>query len=196
MNTHLGVAAEIGADDVDAALLGEAAITFVEGYLIGVPPAAAAVEKVLSTAPRVALTLSDSFWVDNMHGAFIDLLPRVELVFANEQEACTLYRTDDVDEAVRRLSSVVPTAVVTRSEKGSIVVQEGERVEVKAEPVDVVDTTGAGDLYAAGFLYGYTHGAPPEICARLGAAAAAEVITHLGARPGVTLKDHVDRDWL
>jgi sugar/nucleoside kinase (ribokinase family) len=196
MNTYLGVAAEIGADDVDTALLREASITFIEGYLVGVPAAQGAVDKVLSTAGRVALTLSDSFWVENMHAAFVELVPRLELVFANEREACALYRTDDLDEAVRQLAKAVPAAVVTRSEKGSVVLRNGDRVDVPAEPVSVVDTTGAGDLYAAGFLYGYTHGAPPEICGRLGAAAAAEVISHVGARPVVALKDHVDPAWL
>ena len=193
MNTCLGVAADITSADVGSDLLRDAEVTFIEGYLVGVPAAADAVEKVLSTAPKVALTLSDSFWVENQHGVFVDMLPRLQLLFANENEACALYRTDDVEEAVRLLSKAIPTAVVTRSEKGSIIVHEGDRVDVAAEPVTVVDTTGAGDLYAAGFLYAYTQGLDLATCARLGSAAAAEVISHLGARPLIPLKEIADQ---
>ena len=192
MNTFLGVAADIGADDVDAGLLRAAAVTFVEGYLIGLPSFEAALEKAAGAANELALTLSDSFWVGLQREAFLRLLPRLQLVFANEAEACALYETDDVEQAVKVLVDAVPTSVITRSEKGSIVLHQGRRVDVAAHPVDrVVDTTGAGDLYAAGFLYGYTRGDDPERCARLGGAAAAEVISHVGARPQAQLSRFV-----
>jgi len=188
MNTFLGVAAEISADDVDETTLKSAAVTYIEGYLCGVPATVDAIDKAMKSASRVALTLSDSFWVSNQRETFMGMLPGVALVFANEAEACVLYDTDDVEAAVRRLSSSVATAIVTRSAHGSIVVHEGDRFDVPAHPVGhVVDTTGAGDLYAAGYLFGYTHGADPAACGRLGSAAAAEAISHFGARPQVEL---------
>ena len=192
MNTFLGVAAEISADDVDETIVAGAAVTFIEGYLCGVPATSAALDKAMKAATRVALTLSDSLWVSHQRDTFLGLLPKVDLVFANEAEACALYGTDDVDVALQRLSAAVPTAVVTRGEKGSVVVNDGTRYDVPAHPVEhVVDTTGAGDLYAAGYLLGYIRGAEPDVCGRLGAAAAAEVISHFGARPQVSLAEFV-----
>jgi sugar/nucleoside kinase (ribokinase family) len=197
MNTHLGIAAEIGAHDVDPSLLDRARLTFLEGYLIGVPAAEDALAKIVSSTDRVGLTLSDVNWVHLQHQRFMRLLPQCEVVFANEAEACRLYETDDVEKAASLLADTVPTAVVTRSAAGSIVLHQGERFDIPAVPVEhVVDTTGAGDLYAAGFLYGLARGASPDVCGKIGSVAAAEVISHFGARPQVELKSLLDPSWL
>ena len=194
MSTYLGIAAEVQADDVDEDLVRGAAITYVEGYLIGVPVTHAALDKAVAIADRVALTLSDAFWVNNQRSDFLKLLEHVDVVFANEAEAQMLWEVDDVEVALQRLADAVPTAVVTRHEHGSVVIKGGETHAVPAAPVaKVVDTTGAGDLYAAGFLYGLTHGADPAECGRLGSIAAAEVISHMGARPQVPLSELVKK---
>ena len=192
MNTYLGVAAEVTVDDVDEELVASASVMFVEGYLIGVPVTHAALDKAVACAGKVALTLSDAFWVGNQREAFVKLLPRIDVLFANEAEALALWQTDDVEEALARTADAVPMAAVTRHEHGSVVLVDGTRYEVTAEPVaQVVDTTGAGDLYASGFLYGLTHGADPAGCGRLGSIAAAEVISHIGARPQRPLSELV-----
>jgi sugar/nucleoside kinase (ribokinase family) len=133
--------------------------------------------------------LSDSFCVDRHRDEWLGLLDdRVDLVFANEAEVCSLFETDDFDAAAERLASMVETAALTRSAKGSVVMSQGERIDVPATPVaQVVDATGAGDLYAAGFMYGLSMGASMERCAELGSLAAGEVISHIGARPHVQL---------
>jgi sugar/nucleoside kinase (ribokinase family) len=133
---------------------------------------------------RVALTLSDLFCVERHHEAFLPLVrERIDILFANEAEACALWGCDEVGAAVERARAEVAIACITMSEKGSVVVAGAETHEIPAQPVEVVDTTGAGDLYAAGFLYGYTSGRPLPECGRLGSLAAAEVISHMGARP-------------
>jgi sugar/nucleoside kinase (ribokinase family) len=138
---------------------------------------------------KVAFTLSDSFCVDRHRAEFVDLAEnRVDILFGNEAEICSLYETDSFEEAAERVAGHCEIACLTRSEKGSVIITgDGARISVPAAPVDLVDTTGAGDLYASGFLYGYTNGLDLEASGRLASLAAAEVISHLGARPEVPL---------
>ncbi|MGB6535175.1 MAG: adenosine kinase [Xanthobacteraceae bacterium] len=196
MNTYLGAAQELNPDDIDAETIGASAVTYLEGYLWDPKTAKDAFLKAAKIAHdaerKVALTLSDAFCVDRWRDEFLQLMRSrtVDLIFANEAELASLYQTGDFDAAVRALRADIDIAVVTRSEKGCIVASpEGIEV-VSAFPLErVVDTTGAGDLFAAGFLYGLACGADDRSCARLGALAAAEVIQHLGARPETSLKD-------
>ena len=193
MNTFLGISAFLSPDDVDEATVASAAITYCEGYLWDRDEAKDAIRHAMSIASDagriVSLTLSDSFCVDRHRDEWLGLLDdRVDLVFANEAEVCSLFETDDFDAAAERLASMVETAALTRSAKGSVVMSQGERIDVLATPVaQVVDATGAGDLYAAGFMYGLSMGASMERCAELGSLAAGEVISHIGARPHVQL---------
>ena len=193
MNTFLGISAFLSPDDVDEATVASAAITYCEGYLWDRDEAKDAIRHAMSIASDagriVSLTLSDSFCVDRHRDEWLGLLDdRVDLVFANEAEVCSLFETDDFDAAAERLASMVETAALTRSAKGSVVMSQGERIDVPATPVaQVVDATGAGDLYAAGFMYGLSMGASMERCAELGSLAAGEVISHIGARPHVQL---------
>lgn len=194
MSTFLGVAGSLNADDVDEAVIRDSAITYLEGYLFDPPPARQAFDRAAdiarSAGRKVAITLSDVFVVERWRGDLMDFLTaKAHLVFANENELKALSETDDIDEAIDRVRTLVPMAAVTRSEHGSIVLDGGKVHEVPAYPVDaVIDTTGAGDQYAAGFLFGLAHGKALDDCARLGALAAAEVITHYGPRPLVSLK--------
>ena len=195
MNTYLGAAQDLHPNDIDEEAVKAAAITYLEGYLWDPKHAKSAflkAAKVAHAADRmVALTLSDSFCVDRWRDEFIDLTRTrtVDLLFANAAELRSLYQTADLDAAVGELRKDARLAVVTMSADGCLVVS-GERViAVPAAPVDkVVDTTGAGDLFAAGFLQGLARGADHETAARLGALAAAEVIQHIGARPEVSLE--------
>lgn len=193
MCTFLGAATGLQADDVDVDLLGRARITYLEGYLWDPPEAIDALRRAIAVAHaarrRVAFTLSDPFCVDRHRDAFLDLVPReVDVLFANELEILSLFQTDDLDKALDAVAELCEVAAVTRGEQGSIVVAGAERVAVAAEPVArVVDTTGAGDLYAAGFLFGLANGMDLRRCAELGSRAAAEVIGHVGARPQVAL---------
>lgn len=193
MSTYLGASPFFAEDDIDEAAIRSARVLYLEGYLFDRPAAQNAFKKASEIARdagrKVAITLSDPFCVERHRRSFLELLDSyVDLVFANEVEACSLYETDDLATAITRFASTGVTVVVTRSEKGSIVVRGDERIVVKADPVDeVVDTTGAGDLYAAGFLFGYSRGYDFERCARLGSMAAAEVISHIGARPEADL---------
>jgi sugar/nucleoside kinase (ribokinase family) len=195
MSTFLGVAGALGAADVDEAIIKDSAITYLEGYLFDPPPAREAFElasKIARQAGRkVAITLSDVFVVERWRQDLLDFLSAsAHLVFANEAELKALFETQDFDEAVSRVRTLAPMAAVTRGEKGSIVLDGGKAYEVEAYAVDaVVDTTGAGDQYAAGFMFGLAQGRSPDDCARLGALAAAEVIGHYGPRPMVSLKD-------
>jgi len=195
MSTFLGIAPEIHRGDVDAEVIGAASITYVEGYLWDRPEAkdaiVAAAEVARACGRRMAFTLSDPFCVDRHRAEFLDLVDgHVDLLFANEAEICSLYETGDFDVALQKVRGHSEIAVLTRSEHGSVVVADGEVHVVAAAPVDhVVDTTGAGDLFAAGFLYGLTYGRDLATCAHLGAAAAAEVISHLGARPQAPLSE-------
>jgi sugar/nucleoside kinase (ribokinase family) len=195
MNTFLGAAQDLNADDIDADMVASAAITYLEGYLWDPAHAKQAFLKAAAIAHEakrlVALTLSDTFCVDRWRGEFLHLVRSgaVDLLFANESELHSLYETADFDTAVKALRADARHAVVTRSEKGCVVIDDARIVTAPAFPVArVVDTTGAGDLFAAGFLVGMARGLPDEQAARLGALAAAEVISHLGARPETSLE--------
>jgi adenosine kinase len=196
MNTYLGAAQDLHPADIDADAVAASAITYLEGYLWDPKNAKDAflkAAKIAHEAERtVALSLSDAFCVDRWRDEFLRLMRSrtVDLIFANEGELQSLYQTADFETAVKALRADIDVAVVTRSEKGCIVVNPEDIEAVPAFPVErVVDTTGAGDLFAAGFLSGLARGADDRTCGRLGAMAAAEVIQHLGARPEVSLKD-------
>ena len=196
MNTCLGASAFFGPDDVDPELVRSAQVTFLEGYLFDRPESMEAYWFASGHAHdagrKVALTLSDLFCVERHRDEFLPLVrDRVDILFANEAEACALWGCDEVGAAVERARAEVSVACITMSEKGSVVVAGPNTWEIPAHPTEVVDTTGAGDLYAAGFLYGYTQGRPLPECGRLGALAAAEVISHIGARPQVPLSSLV-----
>jgi sugar/nucleoside kinase (ribokinase family) len=195
MNTFLGAAQDLHPNDIDADAIAAARIIYLEGYLWDPPHAKEAflkAAKIAHGADRdVALTLSDAFCVDRYRAEFLDLIRNgtVDLVFANERELHSLYETADFDTAVGALRNDARLAVITRSEKGCLVVSREETDAIPASPVErVVDATGAGDLFAAGFLAGLSRGADNRTAARLGALAAAEVIQHLGARPETSLK--------
>ena len=195
MNTYLGAAQDLHPNDIDEATIAAAAIVYLEGYLWDPPHAKEAFVKAAAIAHRagrrVALTLSDAFCVDRYRAEFLALIRKgtVDIVFANEHELRSLYQTADFDTAVKQLRADAKLAVVTRSEKGCVVVSRDAIEAVQAMPIDqVADATGAGDLFAAGFLVGHSHGKDHRTAARLGALAAAEVIQHIGARPAVTLK--------
>jgi sugar/nucleoside kinase (ribokinase family) len=197
MNTFLGASAFFDTSEVDGDLVAGAQVTFLEGYLFDRPEPKEAywlASKLATEAGRkVALTLSDLFCVERHRDDFLPLVrERVDILFANEAEACALWGCDEVGAAVERARAEVGIACITLSDKGSVVVAGADTHEVPAFPTTVVDTTGAGDLYAAGFLYGYTSGRPLPDCARLGARAASEIISHTGARPEVSLASLVD----
>jgi len=195
MNTYLGAAQNLTPADIDPKLIGDAAITYLEGYLWDPPHAKEAFIKASKAAHdagrMVALTLSDAFCVGRYRDEFLNLMrdKTVDLIFANEAELKSLYETADFDTAVSVLQKDAKLAVVTRSEKGCVVVSKDGTKAVPAAPVEnVIDTTGAGDLFAAGFLFGLARGRDHVACGKLGALAAAEVIQHMGARPAVSLK--------
>ena len=191
--TYLGASTFIGPEDVDPEVVARAHVTYLEGYLWDQPPAKEAIRKAATAARgagrQVALTLSDPFCVDRHRDEFRDLVAdEIDVLFANESEICSLYEVDDFDAALQQVRRHCRIGALTRGEHGSVVIA-GDSVHVlEAEPVDrLVDTTGAGDQYAAGFLYGLTHGHDLDTCGRLGSMAAAEVISHYGARPAVSL---------
>lgn len=194
MNTYLGACTGLGPADIDAKLVASAQVTYVEGYLWDAPAAKQAVLKAFDAARaagrKVSITLSDSFCVHRYRDEFRDLIRnKVDILFGNEAEIKALYEVETFEQAVAEARKEAKIAALTRSEKGSVVIKGDETHEVPAAPVSkVVDTTGAGDLYAAGFLFGLTHGKPLAECARLGGIAAAEVISHVGARPEQALK--------
>jgi sugar/nucleoside kinase (ribokinase family) len=196
MNTYLGAAQDLMPDDIDPAQIAASSIVYLEGYLWDPKNAKDAflkASKIAHDADRqVALTLSDAFCVDRYREEFLQLMRSgtVDLIFANESELHSLYQTSDVDTALGQLRKDVRLGVVTRSEKGCMVASKEGVVEVPAFPIDkLVDTTGAGDLFAAGFLFGLVRGADHKTCGKLAALAAAEVIQHIGARPQVSLKE-------
>jgi sugar/nucleoside kinase (ribokinase family) len=196
MQTYLGACVDLGPDMIDEAAVANAGITYMEGYLWDKPAAKEAFRKAATIAHKhgrkVALTLSDSFCVDRHRADFRGLVDRhCDIVFANEAELLSLYEAKRFDEAVAHLRGHENRVVaVTRSEKGSVAFKGGEAFAVPAEPVaKIVDTTGAGDLYAAGFLYGLARGKDLAACARLGSICAAEIIAHYGARPETSLKE-------
>ncbi len=193
MNTYLGACTAFGEADVLAETVQSARIVYLEGYLFDPPEAQQAFRRASSLAReagrRVALSLSDPFCVGRHRDAFRTLVAEgVDILFANEEEILSLYETDDFDAAARHVAGEVEIAVLTRSERGSVILFGGEHAVVAAEPVRVVDTTGAGDAYAAGFLAGLTRGLPMAECGRIGAVAAAEIISHFGARPVADLR--------
>jgi sugar/nucleoside kinase (ribokinase family) len=195
MNTYLGACVNLDAADIDASIVKEARVTYMEGYLYDKPAAMEAFReaaRISRNANRLtAITLSDSFCVERHREDFLDLIrSQIDIVFANETELKSLYQTQNYQGAVDAIRKDCTIAVLTRSEKGSMVVRGDDTIEVPAHPVaEVVDVTGAGDLYAAGFLFGFTRDHDLARCAKLGGLAAAEVISHVGARPLVNLQD-------
>ena len=185
MSTSLGVAGDLAPEDLDAGLLGAAKWVFLEGYFWDPPLARAALVESARLAQKVAFSLSDPLLVQRHHQDLWDFCrEHVDLLFGNEEEVLALGQSSDLDEAVAKVRPLCETLVVTRSEKGSRVIGPQGDVEVQAAPVsEVVDTTGAGDLYAAGFLVGLCRGLTPKGCAELGGQAAAAVVAQLGARP-------------
>jgi sugar/nucleoside kinase (ribokinase family) len=197
MNTYLGACRELGPDDLDEALIARSKVVYLEGYLWDPPAAKQAFLKASAIAAaagrKVSLSLSDPFCVERHRAEFLELVDQhVDILFANEREICALYGAARLEDAVAAVRGRCELAVVTRSEHGSLVLAGEHMYEVPAEKVArVVDTTGAGDLFAAGFLYGYTQGRSPAECAKLGAICAAEVISHFGARPESSLRELV-----
>ncbi|MGJ4908615.1 adenosine kinase [Bradyrhizobium oligotrophicum] len=196
MNTYLGAAQNLTAADIDPAQIAAARIIYLEGYLWDPKDAKDAFVKAAAIAHdagrEVALTLSDSFCVDRYREEFLDLMRggTVDLVFANEAELHSLYQTSDFDGALKQLREDATLGIVTRSEKGCVVVSNDGVISVPAHPIEsLVDTTGAGDLFAAGFLFGLVRKTGYEMAGKLGGLAAAEVIQHIGARPQVSLKE-------
>src|ERR1700728_4238943 len=203
MNTYLGAAQELMPADIDADQIAASAFVYLEGYLWDPKSAKEAFVKASTIAHdagrQVALTLSDSFCVDRYRGEFLDLMRNgtVDLVFANEAELTSLYETPDFDSALSQLRDDTKLGIVTRGEKGCVVASKDGVVAVPAFPIQkLVDTTGAGDLFAAGFLFGLVRGAGYENAGRLGALAAAEVIQHIGARPRASLKELAEKKGL
>jgi sugar/nucleoside kinase (ribokinase family) len=195
MNTYLGACTGLGPADIDTKVVSAAQVTYVEGYLWDAPEAKKAVLKAFDAAHAagrlVSITLSDSFCVDRYRDEFRALIrDKVDILFGNESEIKSLYQVDTFEKALEATRKEGKIAALTRSEKGSVVIKGNETHAVPAAPVrKVVDTTGAGDLYASGFLYGFTRGKPLAECARLGGIAAAEIISHVGPRPETPLKD-------
>lgn len=202
MNTYLGACIELGPDDIDPDMIAASQITYMEGYLWDPDGGKQAFRKAAEIShgagQRVALTLSDPFCVDRYRAEFLDFMKDgVDILFANEDEVKSLFETDDFDVALAAVKETVDIACLTRSEKGSVIVTAAETHEVPAKTgAQVVDTTGAGDLFAAGFLYGITNGRGLAASGRIGSIAAAEIIGHYGARPAVNLKELVDKQLL
>jgi len=196
MNTYLGACVELGPEDVEEEKARAAAVTYFEGYLWDPPRAKEAIRRTAAIAHaagrQVSMTLSDSFCVDRYRDEFLDLMRSgtVDLVFANSHEIKSLYQTASFDEALAQIRKDCRIAAVTRSEKGSVIVRGDDTVVIEATPIrELVDTTGAGDLYAAGFLHGYTQGRGLKTCGDLGSLAAGLVIQQIGPRPRQNLRD-------
>ena len=195
MNTYLGAAVHLSPEEIDEERVAASKITYLEGYLWDAPPAKEAYLKAAKIAHangrEVALSLSDPFCVDRHRASFLDhVAGHVDLLFANEDELLSLYEVESFDEALQRVRGHCKVAALTRSEKGAVILSGEEIHVIDAAPVEkVVDTTGAGDLFAAGFLYGYSKGLGLDLCGRLGALAAAEIISHYGARPEADLAE-------
>jgi len=200
MNTYLGACIELGPEDVEPEKAKGAAVTYFEGYLWDPPRAKEAIRQTAAIAHaaerQVSMTLSDSFCVDRYRGEFLDLMRSgtVDLVFANSHEIKSLYQTASFDEALAQIRKDCRIAAVTRSEKGSVIVRGDETVVIQATQIsELVDTTGAGDLYAAGFLHGYTKGLDLKHCGDLGSLAAGLVIQQIGPRPRRNLRQEAER---
>ena len=194
MQTFLGACTQLGPEDVNMDYIGQSKVVYLEGYLWDLPRAKAAMRdaafKAQQSGVKVALTLSDAFCVDRFRDEFVELVNKhVDILFANENEILSLYQAKTFDEALQHVRGHCEIAALTRSEKGSVIVRGNEVHVIDAEKgVKVVDTTGAGDAYAAGFLYGYTHGFALATCGRLGGAMASHVISHYGGRPQGDMK--------
>lgn len=195
MNTALGVSPRLGGGEIDADLIRSGRILYLEGYLFDRPEAKAAFREAAGIAAKagrqVALSLSDPFCVDRHRPEFLELIREsIDILFANEAEITSLYETTNFDTAAKQAQKDTELAALTRSEKGSVILSEGTSIAIPAAPIaEVVDTTGAGDLYAAGFLFGVATAKDLETAGRLGSMAAGEIISHLGARPEVKLAD-------
>ena len=203
MNTYLGACVELGPDDVEEDKAAGAKVTYFEGYLWDPPRAKEAIRMTAGFAHEagreVSMTLSDPFCVDRYRDEFLDLMRSgtVDIVFANEHELKSLYQTADFDTAVDAVRADCKIAAVTRSEKGSVIVRGNETVPIAAIEIgELVDTTGAGDLYAAGFLHGYTSGRDLETCGKLGSLAAGLVIQQIGPRPRQSLREAAQQSGL
>ena len=203
MNTYLGACVELGPEDIEADVVAASKITYFEGYLWDPPRAKEAIRLAAKIAHEndrdFSMTLSDSFCVDRYRGEFLDLMKSgtVDIVFANESELHALYETASFETALEAFRADCAIGIVTRSEKGCVVVTREETHAVPAHPIDeLVDTTGAGDLFAAGFLFGLTNGRDLVDCARIGALAAALCIQQVGPRPRVSLKDALAQEGL
>jgi len=197
MQTYLGACVDLGPDDIDEDMVASARVIYMEGYLWDPENAKRAFRKAARAAAAagrmVSLSLSDPFCVGRHRAEFLDLVENhVDVLFANEEEIMSLYQVESFDQAMQEVRAHCAIAALTRSEKGSVVVAGDEVHVVDAEPVaTIADTTGAGDAYAAGFLYGLTRDQPLDVCARLGGICAAEIISHVGARPDVSLAERV-----
>lgn len=196
MNTYLGACVELGPEDVEEDVVADAKVTYFEGYLWDPPRAKEAIRECARIAHangrEMSMTLSDSFCVGRYRDEFLDLMRSgtVDIVFANRDEALSLYETDDFEKALTAIAADCKIAAVTTGKDGAVIVRGNERYVVDAHPIDErVDTTGAGDLFAAGFLFGYTQGRTLEDCAKLGNLAAAIVIEQIGPRPLRSLSD-------
>jgi sugar/nucleoside kinase (ribokinase family) len=196
MNTYLGACVELGPEDVEPGVVADSAVTYFEGYLWDPPRAKEAILNCARIAHengrQVSMTLSDPFCVDRYRAEFLDLMRSgtVDIVFANKQEALSLYETEDFELALTNIAADCKLAAVTLSEEGAIILRGEERIKIDAYPVaELVDTTGAGDLFAAGFLYGYTQGRWLGDCGKIGCLSAAIVIQQIGPRPMQSLKD-------
>lgn len=203
MNTYLGACVELKPDDIDEQVVADSKITYFEGYLWDAPLAKDAIRKAGEIAHKhnrqFSMTLSDPFCVDRFRDEFLELMRSgtVDIVFANDAELKSLYQTESFEEALEAVRKDCKLAAVTKGEHGSVVVQGDETYSVAAEPIEkLVDTTGAGDLYAAGFLFGLTNDYTLDTCAKIGGIAAAEVIQHVGPRPQSSLKELVAKSGI
>jgi sugar/nucleoside kinase (ribokinase family) len=193
MQTFLGACTTLGPGDIDEQLIADSKVVFIEGYLWDAPAAIEGIRKAARAAEaagrKVAFTTSDPFCVDRFRSEFLEFIDsQVDILFANEAEILSLFEVNDFDIAMERIRGRCEVAAITRSEKGSVVVTKDHTYLIEGQKVDVVDTTGAGDAYAAGFLYAYTQGKPLDFCGRLGGMVASEAISHYGARAEADLK--------
>ncbi len=202
MNTCLGISVQFGPEDLAGDLVEQAQVTYLEGYLWDAEPAKRAyieaAERAHRAGRKVALSLSDPFCVERHRDSFRELVAgHVDLLFANEEELAALFQTDGYEAGLAKVETHCEIVALTRSDKGAVIAKGGERHHIAAQRIGpLVDTTGAGDLFAAGFLFGYTRGRPLADCGRLGALAAAEVISHVGPRPEQSLSELAARHGL
>lgn len=194
LNTYLGVSEHITPSDIDEAMMADAEWIYLEGYRFDGPDSHEAFAKAIaackSTGGKVSITLSDPFCVERHRDAFRTMIQdHIDLLFCNEAEMLSMYQTDSLDEALETAGSEVDIVVCTASEKGAYIMNGGGREHAHAVPTEVVDATGAGDMFASGFLYGLTNGFDMLSCGRMGCVAASEVISHIGARPEADLME-------